>query len=98
MTAWLASLRVYADRRMLAILLMGFSSGLPLALTGSTLAIWLKESNVTLTAIGLFAQVGLAYNLKFLWSPAMDRVALPVLTRRLGRRRSWAVTIQAAGS
>jgi PAT family beta-lactamase induction signal transducer AmpG len=94
--SWLASLRVYADRRMLAVLLMGFSSGLPLALTGATLAIWLKESGVTLTSIGLFAQVGLAYNLKFLWSPAMDRLRLPVLTNLLGRRRSWAVTIQAA--
>ena len=96
MTSWLAALRVYADRRMAAILLMGFSSGLPLALTGATLAIWLKESGVTLTSIGLFAQVGLAYNLKFLWSPAMDRVRIPLLTRLLGRRRSWAVTVQAA--
>jgi len=95
-SSWLAALRVYADRRMLAILLMGFSSGLPLALTGATLAIWLKESGVTLTSIGFFAQVGLAYNLKFLWSPAMDRVRVPLLTRLLGRRRSWAVTVQAA--
>ncbi len=59
-SSWLAALRVYADRRMAAILLMGFSSGLPLALTGATLTIWLKESGVTLTSIGLFAQVGLA--------------------------------------
>jgi PAT family beta-lactamase induction signal transducer AmpG len=94
MSRWRGVLRVYGDRRMLAILLMGFASGLPLALTGSTLAIWLKESGISLTAIGLFAQVGLAYNLKFLWAPAMDRVALPWLTRRLGRRRSWALVIQ----
>jgi PAT family beta-lactamase induction signal transducer AmpG len=92
---WRAALRVYGDRRMLAILMMGFSSGLPLALTGSTLAIWLKESAVSLTAIGLFAQVGLSYNLKFLWAPVMDRVPIPVLTRALGRRRSWALAIQA---
>lgn len=89
-------LRVYGDRRMLAILFMGFSSGLPLALTGSTLAIWLKESAISLTAIGLFAQVGLAYNLKFLWAPVMDRVPVPFLTRLLGRRRSWALVIQLA--
>ncbi|HYL33780.1 MAG TPA: AmpG family muropeptide MFS transporter [Stellaceae bacterium] len=95
MRSWLASLRVYGDRRMLAILLMGFSSGLPLALTASTLAIWLKTAGISLTAIGLFAEVGLAYNLKFLWAPAMDRVRLP-LVGRLGRRRGWAVTIQAA--
>ncbi|MGH7013719.1 MAG: AmpG family muropeptide MFS transporter [Stellaceae bacterium] len=94
MKSWLASLRVYGDRRMLAIMLMGFSSGLPLALTASTLAIWLKTTGVSLTAIGLFAEVGLAYNLKFLWAPAMDRVRLPLIGR-LGRRRGWAVTIQA---
>jgi MFS transporter, PAT family, beta-lactamase induction signal transducer AmpG len=96
MKAWLAALRVYGDRRLLAILLMGFSSGLPLALTGATLAIWLKSSGISLAAIGLFAQVGLAYNLKFLWAPLMDRGHVPVLTRWLGRRRGWAVTIQAA--
>jgi len=90
----LEALRLYADRRMAAILAMGFSSGLPLALTGATLSIWLKQDGISLTAIGLFAQVGLAYNLKFLWAPVMDRVPLPGLTRLLGRRRSWAVTIQ----
>ena len=81
---------------MLAILLMGFSSGLPLALTGSTLSIWLKESNVSLTDIGLFALTGLSYNLKFLWSPVLDRAPLPVLSTWLGRRRSWALVIQVA--
>jgi MFS transporter, PAT family, beta-lactamase induction signal transducer AmpG len=86
--------RLYADRRMVAILAMGFSSGLPLALTGATLAIWLKQDGISLTAIGLFAQVGLAYNLKFLWAPVMDRVPVPGLSAWLGRRRGWAVTIQ----
>jgi MFS transporter, PAT family, beta-lactamase induction signal transducer AmpG len=93
---FLASFRVYRDRRMLAILFMGFASGLPLALTGSTLAIWLKESGISLTAIGLFALVGVSYNAKFLWAPLVDRVKLPILTRMLGRRRSWAVAIQGA--
>jgi PAT family beta-lactamase induction signal transducer AmpG len=79
---------------MVAIVLMGFASGLPLALTGATLAIWLKESTITLTAIGLFAPVGISYNLKFLWAPAMDRVRLPFLTERFGRRRGWALLIQ----
>ena len=94
MKAWLGSLKVYGDRRILAILLMGVASGLPLALTGATLSIWLKSSGITLTAIGLFAQAGLAYNLKFLWAPAMDRLELPFLTRRFGRRRGWALLIQ----
>jgi PAT family beta-lactamase induction signal transducer AmpG len=88
------AVRLYTDRRMAAILAMGFSSGLPLALTGATLSIWLKEDGISLTAIGLFAQVGLAYNLKFLWAPVIDRVPLPFLTARLGRRRGWAVFIQ----
>ncbi len=92
----LDAVAVYRDPRVVAIFFMGFSSGLPLALTGATLGIWLKESNVSLTAIGLFALVGIAYNLKFLWAPAMDRAPLPWLTRRLGRRRSWALATQAA--
>jgi MFS transporter, PAT family, beta-lactamase induction signal transducer AmpG len=96
MKAWLASLAVYRDRRMVAILCMGFASGLPLALTGSTLAIWLASAHVSMTAIGLFAGVGLAYTLKFLWAPVVDRVAVPILTRALGRRRSWAIAIEVA--
>jgi MFS transporter, PAT family, beta-lactamase induction signal transducer AmpG len=91
---WLKALRLYRDPRIVAILLMGFASGLPLALTGATLAIRLKQSGISLTAIGLFAQAGLAYNLKFLWAPAMDRLSLPLLTDHLGRRRGWALLIQ----
>ncbi len=73
---------------------MGFSSGLPLALTFGTLSYWLAELGVSLTAIGLFGLVRASYSLKFLWSPLIDRLPIPVLTRRLGRRRSWALTIQ----
>jgi len=93
-TRFATALKVYGDRRMLAILAMGFASGLPLALTGATLSIWLREDGLSLTMIGLFAQVGLSYNLKFLWAPVVDRVSLPFLTRALGRRRSWALFIQ----
>ena len=74
---------------MLAILVMGFASGLPLALTGATLAVWMRQDGLSLTAIGLFALVGLAYNVKFLWAPLLDQVRLPWLGRRMGRRRSW---------
>jgi PAT family beta-lactamase induction signal transducer AmpG len=74
--------------------LLGFSSGLPLLLTGATLAIWMKEAGISNTAIGLFVLVGLPYNLKFLWAPVIDHLRLPYLTRRLGRRRSWTVLIQ----
>jgi PAT family beta-lactamase induction signal transducer AmpG len=94
MTSWRQALQLYRDRRMLAILCMGFSSGLPYALTGSTLSIWLRREGVSLTDIGWFSLVGLAYIFKFLWSPVLDRVSLPMLTQRLGRRRSWALVIQ----
>jgi MFS transporter, PAT family, beta-lactamase induction signal transducer AmpG len=80
--------------RLRAIFFMGFSSGLPLPLTLGTLSFWLAQSGVSRTAIGLFALVGISYNFKFLWSPVIDTLPIPVLTRRLGRRRSWALLIQ----
>lgn len=75
---------------------MGFSSGLPLPLTLGTLSFWLAQSGVSRTAIGLFALIGIPYNFKFLWAPLIDRLPLPALTSRLGRRRSWALVLQAA--
>src|SRR5260370_12664948 len=95
MKTWLASLRVYREPRLVAILFMGFASGLPLPLTFATLSFWLAEAGVSRTNIGLFVLVGFAYNYKFLWSPVLDRVPIPWLTRRLVRRRSWALVIQA---
>jgi MFS transporter, PAT family, beta-lactamase induction signal transducer AmpG len=91
---WLAALAVYREPRLIAILLMGFSSGLPLTLTFGTLSYWLAEIGVSLTTIGLFGLVRTSYSLKFLWSPLIDRLPIPLLTARLGRRRSWALTIQ----
>jgi MFS transporter, PAT family, beta-lactamase induction signal transducer AmpG len=91
---WLTSLAVYRRPRLVAVLLMGFSSGLPLALTFATLSFRLAELGVSRTAIGLFALVGLPYSVKFLWSPVIDRLPIPPLTRRLGRRRGWALLIQ----
>jgi PAT family beta-lactamase induction signal transducer AmpG len=84
----------YLDRRVQMVLLLGFASGLPLLLTFSTLSAWLKGEGISRTAIGLFALVGTPYALKFLWSPLIDRLPLPVLTRVLGRRRGWGITIQ----
>src|SRR5438045_140248 len=93
---WAASLSVYREPRLIAILLMGFSSGLPLALTGATLSLRLADLGVSLTAIGLFTLVRFSYSFKFLWSPLIDRLPIPLLTGRLGRRRGWALAIQAA--
>jgi len=86
--------RVYLERRVLIILLLGFSSGLPLLLVYSTLSAWLKESGVSLTMIGLFSWASTAYALKFLWSPLVDRMPLPVLTKALGQRRGWLILAQ----
>jgi MFS transporter, PAT family, beta-lactamase induction signal transducer AmpG len=73
---------------------MGFSSGLPLPLVFATLSYWLSEAGVSRTTIGLFVLVGLSYSFKFVWSPFIDGLPIPLLTRRLGRRRSWALVIQ----
>ncbi len=85
---------LYFQPRLLIIFVMGFASGLPLALSSATLFFWLAEAGITLAAIGLFALVGTPYNLKFFWAPFIDRIPLPVLTRILGRRRSWMLVIQ----
>ena len=90
------AIAMYFQPRMLAVLFMGFASGLPLPLTYGTLSFWLAEAGVSRTAIGLFALIGLSYNLKFVWSPIMDRARIPWLTARLGRRRSWALLTQLA--
>src|SRR6266487_4258260 len=91
---WAAALAVYRQPRLVAVLLMGFASGLPLALTAATLSFWLAEIGVSLTTIVFFSLVGISYNLRFLWSPLIDRLPIPLLSARLGRRRSWALAIQ----
>jgi MFS transporter, PAT family, beta-lactamase induction signal transducer AmpG len=92
--SWRESLAVYLQRRVLIVLLLGFSSGLPLALSGSTLLVWMRESGVDLGTIGLFALVGTPYTLKFLWAPLVDALHVPLFTRRFGRRRGWLMFAQ----
>jgi len=84
-------LRVILSGRMLVACLMGFSSGLPLLLTGSVLQAWMTKEGVDLGTIGLFALVGLPYTLKFLWAPLLDRYTLIAF---MGRRRGWLLVIQ----
>jgi len=88
------SLAVYLDPRMIVILLLGFSSGLPFALSFTTLSVWLAEHGVRKAEIGLFALVGMPYAWKFVWAPLVDGVRVPLLTRWLGQRRSWALVAQ----
>lgn len=82
---------VYTNRRVLCLLGLGFSSGLPIALTSSTLQAWMTAEKVDLRVIGIFSLVGLPYTIKVLWAPVMDRFALPWL----GRRRGWILVNQA---
>jgi PAT family beta-lactamase induction signal transducer AmpG len=88
------ALSVYLRPRVLIVLFLGFSSGLPLALSGSTLQVWARESGVDLETIGLFALVGTPYTLKFLWAPLIDALDAPLLSRLLGRRRAWLILSQ----
>jgi len=76
-----------------AMLMLGFSSGLPFFLTGNTLGYWMRDEGTTLAAIGFLSWVGLAYSFKFLWAPIIDRVDAPIFGR-LGRRRGWMVLTQ----
>ena len=85
---------VYLQRRVLIVMFLGFSSGLPLALSGSTLLVWMREAGVNLGTIGLFALVGTPYTIKFLWAPLIDALDVPLLSRRFGRRRGWLLLSQ----
>ncbi|MFZ5540442.1 MAG: MFS transporter, partial [Pseudomonadota bacterium] len=94
--AWLDALRVYAEPPVARMLLLGFSAGLPLLLVFGTLSFWLREAGVDRTTIGFLSWVALAYAFKWAWAPLVDRLPLPWLTRRLGRRRSWLLAAQCA--
>lgn len=93
-STWREGLAVYLKKRVLIVLFLGFSSGLPLALSGSTLLIWMRESGVDLGTIGLFALVGTPYTAKFLWAPLVDALHVPAFTRVFGRRRGWLLFAQ----
>ncbi len=88
------TLAVYVKPRVLIVLFLGFSAGLPLALSGSTLLVWMREAGVDLGTIGLFALVGTPYTIKFLWAPIVDALDVPVLSPLLGRRRGWLIFSQ----
>lgn len=89
---FLSKLKPLVNRRIGAVALLGFASGLPLALSGGTLQAWMAVEGVDLKTIGLFTLVGLPYTLKFLWAPVLDRYVLPLL----GRRRGWILFTQLA--
>jgi len=90
---WRQSLAVYAHPRVIGMLFLGFSAGLPFPLVLTTLSARLRQAGIDRTTIGYFSLVGLAYSLKYFWSPIVDRMPLPLLSR-LGRRRSWMLLAQ----
>lgn len=92
--SWAETLAVYLRPRVLVVLFLGFSSGLPLALSGSTLQIWMTQSGVDIRTIGLFAAIGTPYTVKFLWAPVVDALDVPLLSGWLGRRRGWLLLSQ----
>ena len=92
--AWREVWRVYAELATLRMLLLGFSAGLPLLLVFGTLSFWLREAGIDRTTIGYLSWVGLAYGFKWVWAPLVDRMPIPLLTRWLGRRRSWLLLSQ----
>ena len=92
---WSQTLKVYLEPASLRMLSLGFSAGLPLLLVFGTLSFWLREAGIDRTTIGFLSWVGLAYGFKWVWSPLVDRMPLPWLTRTLGRRRSWLLASQA---
>jgi len=93
---WLATFKVYLEPPSLRMLLLGFSAGLPLLLVLGTLSFWLREAGIDRTTIGYLSWVGLAYAFKWVWAPLVDWLPIPLLTRWLGRRRSWLLLAQLA--
>ncbi len=93
--SWREAWLIYLEPASLRMLTLGFSAGLPLLLVLGTLSFWLREAGVDRTTIGYLSWVGLAYAFKWVWAPLVDRLPLPLLTRALGRRRSWLLLSQA---
>ena len=89
-----SALRVFAERRVLVMLMLGFSAGLPFLLVFDTLSAWLRSAGLTLEVIGYFSLATLAHSFKFLWAPLIDRSRIPFLTKWFGHRRSWMLVCQ----
>lgn len=93
-TSWRQSFAVYKQPRVLGLLFLGFSAGLPYLLVFSTLSAWLTDYGVSRSTIGFFSWMGIVYSVKVIWAPVVDRLRLPLLTKWLGQRRSWMLVAQ----
>ncbi len=87
-------LRVWIHPRVITMLFLGFSAGVPILLIFSTLSVWLREAGVSRSAVTFFSWAALGYSFKFIWAPLVDKLPLPFLTRMFGRRRSWMLLSQ----
>jgi len=94
--SWLESSKIYLEKRVAILFFLGFSAGLPILLVFSTLSFWLREAGVSRASIGFFSWIALAYAFKWIWSPFVDRLSIPLLTSWLGRRRSWLLLSQSS--
>ena len=92
---WWQAAAIYREPRVFVLIFLGFASGLPFGVLADPLIAWLTEAGISKTEIGLFALVSLPYSIKFLIAPFIDRLPLPLLSARFGRRRSWALLAQA---
>ena len=88
------SLQAYLDRRSLIMLFLGFVAGIPILLIFSSLSLWLREAGIDRSVVTMFSWAALGYAFKFIWAPLIDAVPLPILTKLLGRRRSWILVSQ----
>ncbi len=87
---------IYVDKRMIKILLLGAISGFPWVLIGSSLSLWLKEEGLSRATIGWAGLIFGVYAFNYLWAPLIDRLQIPLLTKKLGHRRGWIVLMQIA--
>ena len=94
--SWVDTLKLFRHRRVVTMLFLGFSAGIPLLLIFSSLSLWLREAGVERAVVTYFSWAALGYSFKFVWAPLVDQLPLPWLTRLLGRRRSWMLLAQFA--
>ena len=95
MTKENVGLSIYFDNRMLRILLLGAISGFPWVIIGSALSLWLKDYELSRSTIGWAGLIFSVYAINFIWAPIIDRVKIPILTQKIGHRKSWIITLQA---
>jgi PAT family beta-lactamase induction signal transducer AmpG len=91
---WSESIKAFCHRRVVTMLFLGISAGIPLLLIFSSLSLWLREAGVDRSAVTYFSWAALGYSFKFVWAPLVDKLPLPLLTKQLGRRRAWLLLSQ----